>query len=294
MPYYTVHGVDRESQLDSSLVVFADDESSARVKANLRGLIVTRVGLNSTIPSALETPVIERRPASASDSTQNRWSRKRIVGVAVSGLLLMVLCTAVFVYWTRRPATVHGRIFLTLKSGEAQLVRDEVVGLLPRFTKAKFIQATSKAMSEGLGTDALFEDPTKVQSLRKLVADLSKLPPEEMVEATLWFDLASETLKTPTAAAMRQDRLMEMFRLRSMVPWLVVCNRENTKEWLQTVSNADAEYAFPKQPPGHYLLVCMRRASTGTALWAVPVHLRSGSDLEVNLTNSNAKRIHDW
>lgn len=43
MPEYEISGVDRESGLDTSLVIHADSEANAKAKAELKGIVVTGV-----------------------------------------------------------------------------------------------------------------------------------------------------------------------------------------------------------------------------------------------------------
>ena len=41
MPRFTIKGVDRESGLDTDLVVDAESEANAKAKAELKGVVVT-------------------------------------------------------------------------------------------------------------------------------------------------------------------------------------------------------------------------------------------------------------
>jgi hypothetical protein len=43
MPQFTVEGVDRESQLETDLVIDASTKEAAKVKAELKGMVVTKV-----------------------------------------------------------------------------------------------------------------------------------------------------------------------------------------------------------------------------------------------------------
>ena len=83
MPKFNVKGVDRESGFDTDLVVHADNEENARVKAELKGVMVTMVEVNTSDHSAAALidfhlkQIAERR--NKSKSLPHIWSLFAIV-----------------------------------------------------------------------------------------------------------------------------------------------------------------------------------------------------------------------
>ena len=66
MPRYTVCGVDRESQLDTEVVIEAATAANARAKAELRGVVVTEVvGEHQPPPSTSSPPPVRQAPRHA-------------------------------------------------------------------------------------------------------------------------------------------------------------------------------------------------------------------------------------
>ena len=62
MPRYTVCGVDRESQLDTEVVIEAATAANARAKAELRGVVTEVVGERPPPPPTSSPPPVRRAP----------------------------------------------------------------------------------------------------------------------------------------------------------------------------------------------------------------------------------------
>jgi len=76
MPQFKIAGVDKESQLDTELVVEADTEANAKVKAELRGVVVTDIA----------AVVHQPKGFMAKSIVSNKWIL-RVFMVAVAVLL---------------------------------------------------------------------------------------------------------------------------------------------------------------------------------------------------------------
>ena len=47
MPKFNVNGVDKESGLDTDVVIYADNEANAKAKAEIKGMVVTSVVIDN-------------------------------------------------------------------------------------------------------------------------------------------------------------------------------------------------------------------------------------------------------
>ena len=101
MPKYTVHGVDRESGMDTELVVHADSEANAGAKAGLKGVLATRIVINDVAQTAPTTATPVTPPAGVDvqtiEQTSKKWKFITLMGIIslLSGCFLSMVGPAV-------------------------------------------------------------------------------------------------------------------------------------------------------------------------------------------------------